>query len=224
MVLLEHSAPIALALGGWLVMLPFVWIAVQRVRAFGILPQESAAQHGLLAGVVIIAVIWTLQIPSPLGIKFGLIGSALFAVVFGYSRALLGLIAAITVHTLIVGGSWLNFGINTLLLAVLPVTLAVTLQQAVARLLPHNIFVFIFGNGLFVTLVVTALAGVLLVTTAAVTLGTGLRMATDHFVGVLLLAWGEALMSGVIFTSLVIFLPRMVLTYDQDVYLPPQQR
>jgi uncharacterized membrane protein len=224
MVLLEHSAPITLALGGWLVMLPFVWIAVQRVRAFGILPPESAAQHGLLAGVAVIAVIWTLQIPSPLGTKFGLLGSALFALVFGYSRALLGLIVAITAHTLFAGGSWLNFGLNTLLLAVVPVTLAVTLQQAVARLLPRNIFVFIFGNGLFVTLVVTALVGLLLMATAAVTLGPGLQAVREHFAGVLLLAWGEALMSGMILSSLVVFLPRMVLTYDQDIYLPPQRR
>ncbi len=39
----------------------------------------------------------------------------------------------------------------------------------------------------------------------------------------LLLAWGEALLSGMIFSALVIFLPQVVLTYREDSYLPPRR-
>jgi uncharacterized membrane protein len=223
MILLQQTAPIALALAGWLAILPFTYRAVRQVREAGFLPADAAVQHGWLAGIVVIALLWTLHVPSPIGIPFGLLGSALYAIVFGYSRALLGLFAAIALHMLATGGSWLNFGINGLLLAVVPVVVAVTLQRAVARWLPHNLFVFIFGNGLAVTLVTTAVAGLLLIGAAALVLGQPWQAAGDHVVFALLLAWGEAMVSGMIFSSLVVFLPRAVLTYDQDIYLPPRR-
>ena len=40
----------------------------------------------------------------------------------------------------------------------------------------------------------------------------------------LLLAWGEALLSGMVFSALVIFTPRLVLTYREDTYLPLRGR
>jgi uncharacterized membrane protein len=40
----------------------------------------------------------------------------------------------------------------------------------------------------------------------------------------LLLAWGEALASGMVFSALVIYRPNLVLTYRQDLYLPPRGR
>jgi uncharacterized membrane protein len=223
MILLHQTAPFALALAGWLAILPFTYSAVSRVRKSGFLPADAAVQHGWLAGIVVIALLWTLHVPSPIGIEFGLLGSALYAIVFGYSRALLGLFTAIGLHMLATGGSWVNFGINALLLAVIPVIVAVTLQRAVARWLPINLFVFIFGNGLAVTLITTAVAGLLLNGAATLALGQGWQAAGDQLVFTLLLAWGEAMVSGMIFSSLVVFLPRAVLTYDQDLYLPPRR-
>ena len=35
-----------------------------------------------------------------------------------------------------------------------------------------------------------------------------------------LLAWSEAIVSGMLFSALVIFLPSIVLTYRRDLYLP----
>ena len=49
-----------------------------------------------------------------------------------------------------------------LLFAVLPALLTTALQRAVARWLPKNLFIFIIGNGMFVTLAATALTSVLL--------------------------------------------------------------
>jgi uncharacterized membrane protein len=223
MTLLHQTAPLALALAGWLALLPPTYRAVAHVHTVGFMPADAAVQHGWLAGVVVLSLVWTLAVPSPIGVEIGLLGSALFAIVFGHARGLLGVLAAIALHTLATDGSWFNFGINALLMAVIPVTLAATLQRAVAHWLPHNIFVFIFGNGLAVTLLTTAIAGVLLVGTAAATLGQGWHAASDHVAAALLLAWAEALVSAMIFCSLVVFLPRTVLTYDQDLYLPPRR-
>jgi uncharacterized membrane protein len=151
-----------------------------------------------------------------------LLGSALFALLFGRPRAIIGLLIAVALHTALRDGSWLNFGINGALLAVIPAVAAGLLQRSIERWLPNNIFVFIFGNGLFVTLLVTALTSALLLAAEAAATDAAAHLVREHLAFSLLLAWGEALVSGMIFSALVVFLPQAVLTYRQDTYLPPR--
>jgi uncharacterized membrane protein len=182
-------------------------------------PLRGGQQHLWLAGIVLIAWLWTMQTRLAAGVGFGLLGVACYALIFGRHRARLGLLAALALHALLGGGSWLNFGVNGLALAVLPTLLVATLQRQIEQRLPKNVFVFIIGNGLFVTLAVTAATSVLLVLG-----GWSLRPAgtpLDQLAYALLLAWGEALATGMLFSALVIFVPHLVLTYRQDLYLPP---
>jgi uncharacterized membrane protein len=181
------------------------------------------AQHAWLGAIVATAFLWELHVRSPAGLDFGLLGGALFTLVFGRARAILGLLAALALHTVMTGGSWLNLGINGTLLAVIPACTASLLQRLIERWLPRNIFVFIIGNGLFVTMAATALASALLLAAASTGPQAALRQLDEHIAYSLLLAWGEALLSGMIFSALVVFLPHVVLTYRQDTYLPPRR-
>ncbi|MGZ8254478.1 MAG: energy-coupling factor ABC transporter permease [Burkholderiaceae bacterium] len=219
--LLHDNAPLTLVILGWVVVIPWLVLSLLAVRR-QFLP-SSLAEHAWLAAVVGTAFLWVLHIRSPVGLNFGLLGGALFTLVFGRARAILGLLAALALHTLMTGGSWANFGINGTLLAVVPACTASLLQRLIERWLPRNIFVFIFGNGLFVTLLVTALASALLLAASAAGEHAVLRQLNEHLAYSLLLAWGEALVSGMIFSALVVFLPQSVLTYRQDTYLPPRR-
>jgi uncharacterized membrane protein len=219
--LLYEDASLTLVILGWIVVLPWAVLSVIGVRR-QFLP-SSLAEHAWLAAIVATAFLWVLHVRSPVGLDFGLLGGALFTLVFGRARAILGLLAALALHTVLSGGSWLNFGINGTLLAVVPACTASLLQRLIERWLPKNIFVFIFGNGLFVTLVVTALASALLLAAASTGAQLALQQLNEHLAYSLLLAWGEALMSGMIFSALVVFLPQAVLTYRQDTYLPPRR-
>lgn len=219
--LLHDNAPLALVILGWIVVIPWaVRSAVAVRRQF--LP-SPLAQHTWLGAIVATAFLWQLHVRSPVGLDFGLLGGALFTLVFGRARAVLGLLAALALHTVMVGGSWLNFGINGVLLAIVPACSASALQRLIERWLPRNIFVFIIGNGLFVTMAATALAGALLLAAAAAGAQAVPRQLDEHIAYTLLLAWGEALVSGMIFSALVVFLPQAVLTYRQDTYLPPRR-
>jgi uncharacterized membrane protein len=205
------------AAAGWLLLVPLMVQALRRAHAG--LPLRGAQQHLWLAGIVLIAWLWTLQARLADGAAFGLLGAAFYALIFGRHWAQLGLLAALALHTWLGGGSWANFGVNGLLLAVLPAVLAGALQRQIESRLPKNVFVFIIGNGMFVTLAVTAATGALLVLASWL-----LKPATaslDQLAYALLLAWGEALASGMLFSALVIFSPHLVLTYRQDLYLPP---
>ena len=219
--LLYDTAPLTLVVLGWVVVLPWTALSLLGVRR-QFLP-SAVAEHAWLAAIVATAFLWVLHVHSPVGLDFGLLGGALFTLVFGRARAILGLLAALALHTLLTGGSWLNFGINGTLLAVFPACAASLLQRLIERWLPRNIFVFIFGNGLFVTLVVTALASALLLAAEAAAAHAAPRQLNEHLAFSLLLAWGEALVSGMIFSALVVFLPQTVLTYRQDTYLPPRR-
>lgn len=210
------ASPLLLALG-WCITLPAAWLALRAVRA-SFLP-DSGAQHGWLAAIVATTMLWVMHVRSPVGLDFGLLGGALFALVFGQARAILGLLAALALYTALDDGAWINFGLNGALLAVMPAALVGTLQRQLERRLPHNLFVFIIGNGLFVTLIATASTGGLILLVAALET-SALAALSDHVAYALLLAWGEALMSGMMFSALVVFLPQAVLTYRQELYLP----
>ena len=219
--LLYANAPLKLVVLGWVVVLPWLALSLLAVRR-QFLP-SSAAEHVWLAGIVVISFLWVLHVRSPVGLDFGLLGGALFTLLFGRDRAILGLLSALALHTLMTDGSWENFGINGTLLAVVPACTTSLLQRLIERWLPKNIFIFIFGNGLFVTLVVTALVSALLLVASAAVGHAAARQLGEHLAYSLLLAWGEALVSGMVFSALVVFLPQAVLTYRQDTYLPPRR-
>lgn len=217
MSLLHAAAPPLLLALGWCITVPAAWLALRAVRA-SFLP-TTQSQHGWLAAVVTTMMLWVLHVRSPVGLDFGLLGGALFALVFGRARAILGLLAALGLYTALEDGTWINFGLNGALLAVVPATLSTALQRQLERRLPHNLFVFIIGNGLFVSLIATACTSGLILLVAALEAGVLLGLG-DHLAYSLLLAWGEALMSGMLFSALVVFLPQAVLTYRQELYLP----
>lgn len=214
---LLHPLPVELAVVGWTVAAVAAAAALLSSR-YGFLPTASQ-QHAWLAGIVALALLWTLQSKSQDGLDVGLCGSALFALVFGRDRALLGLLAAVALHTILANGSWQNFGTNGTLLAVVPAWLAAFLQRLLERL-PRNLFVFIIGNGMFVTLLVTAVVSLSFVAIAILIDGLARPSSAELLAYSLLLAWGEALLSGMIFSALVVFVPGVVMTYRQDVYLP----
>lgn len=219
--LLHLDAPVWLAVSGWLVTIAAcAWAALAARQSF--LP-SSAVQHAWFAAIVTVCLLWLLRVRSPVGLDFGVLGSALVALIFGRARAMLALVVALALYTLFESGSWQNFGVKAVVMAVFPVWLATSLQSIVVRRLPRNVFVFIIGNGLFVTLLATAATDLLMLALGALETAASGSLPTDHIAYALLLAWGEALISGMLFSALVLFRPEAVLTYPLDLYLPPRR-
>jgi uncharacterized membrane protein len=219
MYLLQAALPPHWAILAWILLLPLTVHSLIRLRSGEAL--QGAQQHLWLAGAVLLAWLWTLQARVAGGAAFGLLGVAFYSLIFGCHWARLGLLAAVALHTVLGGGSWMNFGINGLLLAVVPTLLASVLQKQVEQRLPKNVFIFMIGHGMFVTLAVTVATSALLVAVSWL-LRPG-PADLDQLAYALLLAWGEALASGMLFSALVIFGPHLVLTYRQDLYLPPRR-
>ena len=219
MYLLHAPLPADWAILAWILLLPFALHSLLRLRSAEVL--HGAQQHLWLAGVVLLAWLWTLQGRLTGGAAFGLLGVAFYSLIVGSHWARLGLLLAVVLHTVLGAGNWLNFGINGLLLAVMPPLLANTLQRQIERRLPKNVFIFMIGHGMFVTLAVTVATSTLLVVLSWLVKPGPVDL--DQLSYALLLAWGEALASGMLFSALVIFGPHLVLTYRQDLYLPPRR-
>jgi uncharacterized membrane protein len=178
-------------------------------------------QHAWLAGIVSLGVLWSLQIRIGSHLHLSMIGVSLYALIFGYARALLGASVALIGLTVLADIAWLDIGWSGLLLAALPAWIATTLQRGLGSHLPRNLFVFIIGNGLFATLIASSTASVASLTAQFAVAPTEVANVAEIIGYALLLAWGEALASGMIFSALVIYRPQIVMTYAQDDYLPP---
>lgn len=220
MELLYRPLPLMPALAGWVVLLPFAVLAARRA-----LPElvrgRALEQHAFLACAIGCGFLWSLQIEGG-GTRFAMLGGPLAALLLGRERAIAALLAALAGHTALAGGAWTNFGVNGVLLALVPAWLVTALQRQIERRLPRNLFVFIIGSGLAATLATLACTALALQATAVATIAPAAARA-DTVAYALLLSWAEALVSGMIFSSLVIFLPAVVRTYRQDVYLPRRE-
>jgi uncharacterized membrane protein len=217
--LLHDTTTIGLAAAGWALLAPALAAALLAVRR-GFLP-GGASEHAWLGGAVLVAILWTLQVHAGGAPAFGMLGAALYALVFGYARGLLGLLAALVLHTALNDGSWLNLGLNGVLLAALPSALVTVMRQQVERHLPRNPFVFMIGNGMFSTLAATVLTRLAIVAAclAAEPFRAGVTLG-EYVAATMLLAWSEALVSGMVLSALVVFLPQVVLTFRDDLHAP----
>jgi uncharacterized membrane protein len=214
-----QTAPFALAAAGWVLFVPALGAALGAVRR-GFLP-TGAVEHAWLGGAVGVALLWMLQVRVAGSPAFGMLGSALYAVVFGYSRGLLGLVLALVLHTALAGGSWPNLGLNGVLLAVVPCAIATLLRRQIERHLPRNPFVFMIGNGMLSVFGATALARLVLIGAALLAAPPHPSVTMASYLGAtMLLAWSEAIVSGMVLSALVVFRPEVVLTFSEELYAP----
>jgi uncharacterized membrane protein len=214
------NAPLA-ALLGWVLFILALLLALRHLRP-GFLP-DARLQHAWLAGVVCVALAWQLQARLAGGISVGLLGAPLYVLLFGFRRGLLGLALALVLHAAVGHGDWELLGLRGVFVALLPALLTAAMQAALACWLPRNVFIFIIGNGTFVTFAAAALSMLAhLALRAALDSPAVHDNAADWIAYTLLMAWSEALLSGMLLSALVIYRPHLVMTYRQDLYLPPR--
>jgi uncharacterized membrane protein len=216
--LLHARAALPLVLFGWIAFAMALIVARSRVRrpVFRI----EAEEHAWYGGALLLALLWLLPIKIAHGPAFGMLGGGIYCLVFGPARGMFGLALAVLVHTACAHGDWANLGINASLLAAAPAGISCASQRFIARFLPRHLFVFLLGNGMISTLLATAIPGLLAQVAARASAADVTDLGWSQSLGpMLLLAYGEAIASGMLFSALVVFAPQAVRTYDADLYL-----
>lgn len=168
--------------------------------------------------VIALPLLWRFDVPVAGGVTLHLLGMPLFVLMFGLPLAIVGIGIAVAAYTAIHDGLWANLGANLLLLSILPAYCGETVMRLTRRLFPHHIFVYLLGNGFFGAM---AMLG----TTGVMSLGANelwvvhAPLGGDTLAYMLLLAWGEAFLTGFLLTIFTVYRPQWVLTFDDDVYL-----
>jgi uncharacterized membrane protein len=173
----------------------------------------------LLGASVAVLAFWQIKTGIQPGLNLHLLGATILTLLFGPWFALLGLTLALLIATAW-EGSWQAFALNGLLMAVLPVTISWWIYRLVDGKLPNHFFIYVFLNAFVGAGVAVAAVGL----AACATLAWANAYPFDYlmqnyFPYFLLMAWSEAVTTGMIMTILVIYKPHWVATFDDKHYI-----
>ncbi|MBI3286288.1 MAG: energy-coupling factor ABC transporter permease [Burkholderiales bacterium] len=170
------------------------------------------------AGIIVLVLLWRMRVQVNADLHLHLMGVALFALMFGRPLATLGIGLAIFAYTAEYDGQWGNLGVNVLLLAIVPAWISERVLRLTQTYLPHHMFVYLFGNGFFGSLLVNGGAGLLALASHAL-LSPQRAIPGDAIAYMLLLAWGEAFLVGFLVTIFAVYRPAWLFTFDDAFYL-----
>lgn len=204
---------------GWLLYGPVVLLALFKapwVELFS----DTRRQHLLFGTVFCLCMLWLLRRDFPSGVAVHFIGMTAVTLLLHWPLAILAGLFAQLVLVLFGKPELAAVGINGLLLVLLPVLIAELAAAWVERFKPDNLFVYIFCSCFFpaaLTAVLCAICGF------ALLWFNGLYefppWLDDLFGMVLLVAFPEAFINGTLITSLVVFKPEWLETFNRTRYL-----
>lgn len=205
-------------LAAWLVFIPLLLRALWRAPWRHLL--DGAQTHAWLGSIVALTLLWSFNAGIRPGLSLHLLGAALLTLAFGPHLAFIALCLVLAGVTANGAAGWAGYAVNALSTAGVGVLVAQAVLRFNERFLPGNLFVYIFANGFFGA-ALTVIAGGL---SSALVLGLAGVYAADLLLGeylpyVLLLAFSEAWLSGMMLTLFVVYRPEWVSTFEDSRYL-----
>jgi len=181
--------------------------------------RNRANLNVFLGATVAVLALWLIKTGIKPGLSFHLLGATALTLMFRPLFALFGM-ALVTAAISLGSGEFAAFAANWLIMGVLPVGLNWAIYRLVDRRLPNHFFIYIFLNAFFgaaLAIVLVGLASTLFSYLAgAYTLAYMLREYLPYY---MLMAWSEAVSTGMLLTVLVVYRPEWVATFDDHRYL-----
>lgn len=176
--------------------------------------------HVLLGASVVLMVLWSLKAGIHPGMYFHLIGATLLMLMFGWQFALMVLSLVLLGQTLYGTIEWFSFSLNALIMGVGPVLFSFAVYRLSQLYLPKHFFVYTLFNGFFCA----ALTMALLVASSCLLLYCcGGYSWDDIYYRYLpfapLMIFAEAFFTGMLATSMVLFRPEWIGSFDDRRYL-----
>ena len=185
-------------------------------RPFAVL-RERALRAPWLAALLILPLAWATLRALPAGSSLQVSGACLLVLMFGWPLAVWTLLPIAAISAWLAGGSLAEAVELAAWHGVAPATFALAIGIAIRRWLPSHLFVYILGRAFLGT------AFALMATGTLATFVRPLPPATDAgslLVGHWLVAWGEAVLTGMLTAIFVAFKPGWLLTWSDRRYLP----
>lgn len=210
--------------GGWSVAGWGLALALLGLAAVGAPWQrfrDGELVHVWYGTIFALIVLWNIQATVGDGFTFHLLGVAALTLVAGVPLALVGSALAVAVVAGVVrGGEWASVGTAWCTMCAVPVGVTWAVLRAAERRLPPNFFVYVFVATFFGAALSAVAAG--LAGAVALTLGGGRPAAVvfgDYVPYLVHLAFGEATLTGMALTLMVVYRPHWVATFDDARYI-----
>lgn len=218
---LPQGLPGAWLAAAWLALVPLLAWSVLRAPWSRL--QSSEQSHVFLGAIVALALLWSIGGRVGPLLHFHLLGATILYLMFGLPLALLGIALVAAAATLAGAGDWAALAARVLLAGAVPVLVSHAVLRIAEARLPANFFIYVFvaafGGG---ALAMVAAAGVS-VGAAALALPQGEAPGDVRMAVTLMLAFGEAMLTGMLITLFVVYKPAWVGTFRDERYLRRRQ-
>jgi uncharacterized membrane protein len=187
--------------------------------------RHAPLRHPWLAALVLLPWLWSTDARLPGGLPLQLSLAALMVLMFGWPLAVVtavavAAIAAWLVDPALAGGvdAWWRLTAHVAVWSgVLPASFGLAFGLATRRWLPRHLMVYILARGFLATLLAMTATGALWVATQPAPPGSDPQLL---LVGRWLIAWGDAVTTGMLTAVFVAFRPEWLVTYSDRRYLP----
>ena len=173
----------------------------------------------LLGATVVLMLLWSMSTHLNPGFALHFLGATATVLIFGRAPALAALAAASIAAWLLHGGELLAWPFNYALLGLMPAWFASLADAWLQRRLPNHFFVFIFLNTCFVAALSMLAIGVVATALLAFRGEPLARLLEGYLPYFLMLGFGEAWLSGIVITLLVVYKPGWVASFDDRRFL-----
>lgn len=203
---------------GWAGVVILLWFAW---RSGDLARLKDDARLNLFLGVsVALMVMWQIRTGVKPGLSFHLIGASLATLMFGFWRGWLAASLAALAAALTGKSSLAGLGLESLVFCAVPAALTHHLYRFVDRRLPNHFFIYVLANGFFG--VALAIGVTALVSTAVMSVSGAYQLPylLEHYTPYfMLLAWSEAVTTGMGATLMAVYRPEWLETFDDDRYI-----
>ncbi|MEW6131975.1 MAG: energy-coupling factor ABC transporter permease [Pseudomonadota bacterium] len=205
----------ALGWAGVVILLWFAWRSGDLARL-----KDGARLNLFLGAAVALMVMWQIRTGVKPGLSFHMLGASLATLMFGFWRGWLAASLAALAAALTGKGSLAGLGLESLIFCAVPAAVTHHLYRLIDRRLPNHFFIYVLANGFFgaaLAIGTAALASTaVLAVSGAYALNYLLENYTVYFV---LLAWSEALTTGMGATLMAVYRPEWLETFDDERYI-----
>ncbi len=172
------------------------------------------------AAIAVIFTLWCIRYSVKPGLMLHLIGATILMLMFGPRLAQLALYLVMAGVAATGIAAFDGYPANALLAGAVPVWVSWLLLRLIESRLPPNIFVFIFVAGFLSAALAMAVSAAATVALHAAAGTYAVAYLTEYYLPyALLLAWGEAFITGMSMALMVAYYPQWVLLFDDKRYL-----
>lgn len=178
------------------------------------------------ATIIFLAIAWNISpnLPGqPTGSFYGLIfhfyGASLLTAMFGPAIALTILFPVAFLGVYAIQGNYETASQHYLMVCMLPTLFSFLSIQIIQRFIPKHLFVLILGNGYVAAFMSVILSGTFLLVIRLV-MGEANRLDFKGWLlGLIIIAFMEGSLSGMLLAIMLIFRPHWVSTYNEEAYM-----